>query len=518
MISILLLIFIFIFILFLNIASLKLNKISNLKNNLEEIKISDYQIFYKVYKNVPDCILNPMSLNCIKRTVNFQDANLIWKLLKVDMMKILIKKLNKHQRYNHFPCTWELGRKDKLWKNFYSLKSIYPDEYNFIPETYIIPEDKNNFLENYKKNPEKNWIVKPVASSRGRGIRLLSNLNVLPKKCLVSNYIENPHLINNKKYDLRIYVLITSYNPLKIYLYQEGLVRFASEDYCNVNSINKHNRFIHLTNYSINKTSINFDNNISNDYSEKFTGSKWSLSAFRKYCKDNSLNFSELWLKIKDIVVKAIISAADTTIFTVKNLTNYRNNLFELYGFDIIIDGNFNPWLLEINLNPSLNCDTELDLKIKSDLMTDIYNIIGLIPIQRSQRVGKNDKKNNNNNKDNNNNYNNYDKDNNNDKDDDNEINDINIDYNNNKKEDNNYRLINFFEKNPKILEEEIKKIKNDLIENGKNDNNYNNNNNKDNININSIDVNNLFNEKELINNYEKSGLDMDISKIILLN
>ncbi len=436
-------------------------------------------------------------------------------------MKILIKKLNKYQRYNHFPCTWELGRKDKLWKNFNSLKSIYPEEYNFIPETYIIPEDKNYFLENYKKNPEKNWIIKPVASSRGRGIRLLSNLNVLSKKCLVSHYIENPHLINNKKYDLRIYVLITSYNPLKIYLYQEGLVRFASEDYCNVNSINKHNRFIHLTNYSINKTSANFDNNISNDFSEKFTGSKWSLSAYRKYCKDNCLNFSKLWNKIKDIVTKAVISAADITIETVKNLTNNRNNLFELYGFDVIIDGNFNPWLLEINLNPSLNCDTELDLKIKSDLMTDIYNIIGLIPIERSQKLSKNEKKNNTNNENDTNNkdINNYD----------NEIFNKNKNNNNNENEEeeynnNNNKFINFFEKNPKILHDELIKLKNNLS--GKNDNNNNDNNNdSNNDNDKNKDkdkdnfLNNLFHhEKELINNYEKNGLEIDISKFILLN
>ena len=94
------------------------------------------------------------------------------------------------------------------------------------------------------------------------------------------------------------------------------------------------------------------------------------------------------------IVTKAIICAGDQTIGTVKKLTPHTDNLFELYGFDILIDENLNPCLLEINLNPSLNCDTELDLKVKSSLMTDIFNLVGVVPYAHNT-----DEINNNNNK-----------------------------------------------------------------------------------------------------------------------
>lgn len=320
------------------------------------------------------------------RTKAFLEANLIWKLLKFDKMSILIKKLNKYQRYNHFPCTWQLGRKDYLWKNFKLLNSFFPEDYNFIPETYILPEDQTNFIKAHDDHPEKVWIVKPVASSRGRGIRLLANINSLPKKCLVSKYLEKPHIINNKKYDLRLYVVITSFSPLKIYLYEDGLVRFASEEYSEVTNANRFNRFMHLTNYSVNKNSSNFDKNISLE--DNFLGSKWTLSAYKKYFKENNLDFDLLWNKIKNIVAKAVICAADQTISTVKQFTQHTNNLFELYGFDILIDESLNPWLLEINLNPSLNCDTELDLKVKSTLMTDIFNLIGVIPYAHENITG----------------------------------------------------------------------------------------------------------------------------------
>ena len=78
----------------------------------------------------------------------------------------------------------------------------------------------------------------------------------LTESLVISRYIENPLLINELKFDLRLYVLVTSFEPLKIYIYNEGLVRFASEPYQMSNI--KNNAYAHLTNYSINKKSENF--------------------------------------------------------------------------------------------------------------------------------------------------------------------------------------------------------------------------------------------------------------------
>ena len=96
-------------------------------------------------------------------------------------------------------------------------------------------------------------------------------MNDIPanESCIVSRYIPNPLLINDLKFDLRIYVLISSFDPLRIYIYDEGLARFASEPYkpgC------KNNRFMHLTNYSLNKRSENFIQN--EDFRVDDTGQK----------------------------------------------------------------------------------------------------------------------------------------------------------------------------------------------------------------------------------------------------
>jgi D-alanine-D-alanine ligase-like ATP-grasp enzyme len=61
----------------------------------------------------------------------------------------------------------------------------------------------------------------------------------------------------------------------------------------------------------------------------------------------------------------------------------FRQNCFEIFGFDILIDSELKPWILEVNLNPSLSTDSPLDYRIKSNLLTDTLNLIGLKKFDR---------------------------------------------------------------------------------------------------------------------------------------
>ncbi len=80
----------------------------------------------------------------------------------------------------------------------------------------------------------------------------------------MSKYLSKPHLIRGYKYDLRIYVLVTSYEPLKIYLFKEGLVRLATVPYTTSKSSLKQ-RYIHLTNFSVNKNNAAYIKNNAKD-------------------------------------------------------------------------------------------------------------------------------------------------------------------------------------------------------------------------------------------------------------
>lgn len=101
--------------------------------------------------------------------------------------------------------------------------------------SYILPEDYEEFEANRAHTEKKNqlYILKPVAASCGRGIKIVDSQQRVNNKegILASEYLMNPHLINGLKYDLRVYVLVTSFNPLKVYVYNDGLVRFATEKY-----------------------------------------------------------------------------------------------------------------------------------------------------------------------------------------------------------------------------------------------------------------------------------------------
>lgn len=97
----------------------------------------------------------------------------------------------------------------------------------------------------------------------------------------VSRYITNPLLIDGKKFDLRIYVVVTCFDPLRVYLYEEGLCRIATVKYSHKRT-SFANRKMHLTNYSINKKSKDF---VQNHDMDAQSGNKWSLKALRARLK-----------------------------------------------------------------------------------------------------------------------------------------------------------------------------------------------------------------------------------------
>lgn len=165
-------------------------------------------------------------------------------------------------------------------------------------------------------------------------------------------------LINSHKFDLRIYVVVTSIDPLRIYVFKEGLARFATEEYSTQGATQ--NKFVHLTNYSINKKSANFVQ--SNDLNNDDMGFKWSLSAFCKHLEQINIDMDLFWSRIYDVIIKSVLSCENLIFNATKKTCIHNSNCFELFGYDIMIDSDFKPWLIEVNLSPSLACESKLDL------------------------------------------------------------------------------------------------------------------------------------------------------------
>ncbi|XP_030338294.1 tubulin polyglutamylase TTLL5 [Strigops habroptila] len=314
------------------------------------------------------------------------DYNLMW--TGSHLKTYLLRSLTDIQKVNHFPRSYELTRKDRLYKNVSRMQLAHGFKtFHILPQTFILPTEYQNFCSTYSKDRGP-WIVKPVASSRGRGVYLINNPNqiVLEDNILVSRYISNPLLIDDFKFDVRLYVLVTSYDPLVIYLYEEGLARFATVRYDQA-SKNIRNQFMHLTNYSVNKKSgdyVSCDDPEVEDY-----GSKWSMSAMLRYLKQEGKDTAALMASVEDLIIKTVISAELAIATACKHFVSHHGTCFELYGFDVLIDDTLKPWLLEVNLSPSLACDAPLDLKIKASMLSDMFTLVGLVcqdPGQRSSR------------------------------------------------------------------------------------------------------------------------------------
>ncbi|XP_071602051.1 tubulin polyglutamylase TTLL5 isoform X5 [Heliangelus exortis] len=347
-----------------------------------------YHLSYKIVRTDSRLVRNILAAHGFQEVhPSSSNYNLMW--TGSHLKPYLLRSLTDIQKVNHFPRSYELTRKDRLYKNVCRMQLAHGFKtFHILPQTFILPTEYQEFCNTYSKDRGP-WIVKPVASSRGRGVYLINNPDqiVLEDNILVSRYISNPLLIDDFKFDVRLYVLVTSYDPLVIYLYEEGLARFATVRY-DQTSKNIKNQFMHLTNYSVNKKSgdyVSCDDPEIEDY-----GNKWSMSAMLRYLKQEGRDTAELMANVEDLIIKTVVSAELAIATACKTFLSHRGSCFELYGFDVLIDDTLKPWLLEVNLSPSLACDAPLDLKIKASMLSDMFTLVGFVcqdPGQRSSRA-----------------------------------------------------------------------------------------------------------------------------------
>ncbi|KAJ1472248.1 tubulin-tyrosine ligase/Tubulin polyglutamylase, partial [Baffinella frigidus] len=268
-------------------------------------------------------------------------------------------RLNEYQKVCHFPGTFFLGRKDSLSRqvNLFRRRTATGHEPDSQTQRFV--------LKVFRGTDETFYILKPKAGARGIGIRLLIDPEREVKRnasCIVQRYLDKPLLIDGRKFDLRLYVLVTCFDPLRIYLFDEGLVRMATEPY----SHNPKPQNRHLTNYSINKFNPDFKGDGGED--EEGGGLKWSLAHFEEWMTEQGIEAGPVFARIKDLVIKTMLTVEAKINTNLQMHVPSRRNCYELFGFDVMLDANLKPWLIEVNSSPSLATDAPLDKKIKNQL------------------------------------------------------------------------------------------------------------------------------------------------------
>ncbi|OHT16434.1 Tubulin-tyrosine ligase family protein [Tritrichomonas foetus] len=275
-----------------------------------------------------------------------------------------VSPISPYQKINHFPYSKQIvGNKAELAYIIQSHPNIKEFD-QFFPTSYILPDDRDALFMRMKSHPRQNFIAKPPEGSCGHGIKIVnfSDFYTIHHNAVVSEYVARPLTIDSFKFDLRIYVLVTSFAPLRAFVFREGLARFATESY----NVGKENVYSQLTNATLNKHGRNW----SNDF-------KWKLSDLLFEIEHRfKRSYDEIMNKILDTVSKTLALIQPT--MAPNQRSSVINPFFELYGFDLLLDRDFNMWLIEINTNPAMGFDEEADYEVKGSLLASALSIVGI--------------------------------------------------------------------------------------------------------------------------------------------
>ena len=239
---------------------------------------------------------------------------------KVNLFWIDVATIHEHFRtiqpwqcINHFPGMPNVARKNKMGQNLNKLLKVFPKEYSFYPRTWILPGEMADFRNQFDNNGNsignKIYIIKPDAGCQGRGIYLTKTFDKVPlnENVVAQLYIKKPLLIDGYKFDLRIYCFVASVKPLRVYLFQDGLVRMCTQEYVKPTAKNLDQSCMHLTNYAVNKHNDNFQQP---DDDDGDSGSKRSLQWFMDWIREEHGNDKAdwLWKRMGTIIMRTLLS------------------------------------------------------------------------------------------------------------------------------------------------------------------------------------------------------------------
>ena len=398
------------------------------KLKLKQLRGTNKKYFYHILpgnnsKLVEKCLLTRPNWERMEDQQNLLSCNLIWTELSHELNFTIHGEIDYSQIVNHFEFHSEISNKKNLFINllryceynhinlfsFYPLtiilyfkkefcleqlegfKQIYLDLPKLIEGTSK-EEDLKSYTDYFRANlvkrvgnkqkiiiPRSNyigkntWLLKRTNLNRGRQIKIFSDLKSILNEIeesktrynhlIIQKYIEAPLLYNNRKFDIRIWVLFTfisrNYN-LEIYVFKEGHLKACSEPF----NLNSEDLYVHLTNYSVQKHNANF--------SKIEIGNEISFKLFQ-----DDLNKKNTGKNFKRDIYPKILKIIAITANSCKNKINIlnRNNCFEIFGYDFILDENYEPFLLEVNTNPGLEESSPLIKMLVPRMIDDAFRL-----------------------------------------------------------------------------------------------------------------------------------------------
>ncbi|OQR98893.1 hypothetical protein ACHHYP_07619 [Achlya hypogyna] len=328
---------------------------------------------------------------CLKargfKLVRDKGANAEWDIWWSDRGELLkdARRLHPFQKVNHFPSMEDICRKDFLANHLNALRKCLPEDYDYFPRSYLMPADRLELQTAMDRDVRSaTYIVKPRTLCQGKGIKLVQSFNKVPltEPCVVQRYVHNPLLLDGFKFDLRIYVLVLSVDPLRVHIFRNGLARLCTTPFERPTKKNLHLPRMHLTNYAINKKAKDFIKS-----SDETKGSKRSLAFVMRFLQSRGLDPNVVWAEVCDIILKTLLAvqprlqSSYRSFFGVdaaKGRTEWGAAAFEILGFDVMLDDQGKAWLFEVNHAPSFAGEAQLDRDIKTPLIDQALDLLNV--------------------------------------------------------------------------------------------------------------------------------------------
>ena len=236
-------------------------------------------------------------------------------------------------------------------------KKIIPEQLNTISNTEGNNEIFNN---NEKLLTFNNYFINTNYNNMSPRKKINKSRMYCTNEIIVQKYLDNPLLYKNRKFDIRCFVLLDS--NLNLFFCREGHLKGSSELY----NLNNTNKYIHITNHSLQKNSNNFE--------LYEIGNEMSYKDFKNYLIAEKIPLEKFDLMINQM--KLLIEISFKSV-SKKLLREKQNNIlcFEIFGYDFILDNDFKLWILEINNNPGLSISSPVIEKLVPRMMDDAFRL-----------------------------------------------------------------------------------------------------------------------------------------------
>jgi len=306
---------------------------------------------------------------------NGSGGSVIWVLARDDMVDRLLH-LRCEERLSHIPGMACACNKGAL------AEALQERSAKFCPRSWRRPDvEVDQICVEAFENGFHALIIKPDSGSQGQGIRIArsskelrhSIQHLLSPEVVVQEYIDRPYLLDGFKWDMRIYALVlpSCRGGMSCFLAHEGLVRVCVDKYEMPTSRNIHKLNVHLTNYSLSKFSDKFCFNSDPERGDQ--GCKRCLSAVLSMLEARNptkISVKSMWLSLGHLVRQTVNAMGrllreaafnpetwDGDESVVRVAQAKFNQCFHIIGLDVLLDEMAQPWLLEVNNNPSLSID-----------------------------------------------------------------------------------------------------------------------------------------------------------------